>query len=211
MPKNIIAIEGIDGSGKTTQAKLLQQRLIKENINCILTREPSSGQIGLFIRKVLSGECDVDERAMALLFAADRLDHLFNSRSDINQGSLGNNLLIIDRYYLSSFAYQSSALGEEFIIAANTVAIKFFKPLCHIFMDINLDTAMERISARGQKTDVYENRAYLEKVRKSYFETFERFSGKENIIIVDANREVSQISAEIWGRIRDFLKGRFDL
>lgn len=203
--KNIIAIEGIDGSGKSTQAELLRKRMCENNIKCVLTNEPSGGEIGSLIREVLAGKSNVDPRVLAHLFAADRLDHLLNSQSDVNLEMSKNTFFIIDRYYLSSFAYQTDAFGLELLAALNAVALRFFKPLCHVFIDVSPKTALNRIRLRGSDRDLYENEQTLIKIRESYLEVFDRLSAEENIVVIDGSRDISCVSDDIWSRLKDFL------
>ena len=80
---SFIVFEGIDGSGKTTQINLLKQKIEALNIKCLETREPSDGPIGVMIRQCLTGRMQMDEAALAALFAADRLDHINNGTNGL--------------------------------------------------------------------------------------------------------------------------------
>lgn len=203
--KNIIAFEGIDGSGKSSQAGLLMEKMRRNNMKCVLTAEPSGGEIGSLIRKVLAGKCSVASGALAHLFAADRLDHLLGCCSDVNLLTDDDIFLIMDRYYMSSFAYQADMFGFELLAALNAVAIGYFRPLCHVFIDVTPKTALERISLRGFEKDIYESEQSLIKVRKSYLEVFEKMSADENIIIIDGERDASDVSNDIWSQIEVFF------
>ncbi|HUJ27417.1 MAG TPA: dTMP kinase, partial [Myxococcales bacterium] len=125
-PGRFIVFEGLDGAGTTTQAKLLAERLQKLGRTVFLAHQPSDGTVGLLIRQILAGRAatpqadgklgQVDERVMALLFAADRLDHL---NSQIEPRLARGEDVILDRYTLSSLAYQGASVSHEFINAAN--------------------------------------------------------------------------------------------
>ncbi len=108
-----ICIEGLDGCGKTTQAKLLVEKLQKSH-NAVYTAEPSRGKIGTFIRnRILYGEKRPPTDVEALLFAADRIEHVEN---EIKPALAQGQLVISDRYVYSSLAYQGSAgLSLEWI------------------------------------------------------------------------------------------------
>ena len=99
-----LALEGIDGSGKSTQLQLLLERLRARGVECCGTREPSDGPVGAMIRQILTGRVTADNRVIAGLFAADRLDHLVNRRDGILEQVRSGVTVVTDRYYFSSYA-----------------------------------------------------------------------------------------------------------
>ena len=102
-----IVFEGIDGSGKTTQIQLLKNRLQQEGIECYSTREPTDSPIGSLIHQIMTGRVRSDNKVIAALFVADRLDHLLNPTDGILE-KIGSGISVIsDRYYFSSYAYHS--------------------------------------------------------------------------------------------------------
>ncbi|TRO50022.1 dTMP kinase, partial [Candidatus Bathyarchaeota archaeon] len=144
-----ICIEGLDGCGKTTQAKLLAKKLRKSH-NAVYTAEPSHGKIGTYIRKsYLYGEKRLSIVLEALLFAADRIEHLENEVIPaLNEGCL----VISDRYVFSSLAYQGAAgLSLDWIEKINEHALK---PDLAVFIDVDLETVMDRLKS---KKSVMEN------------------------------------------------------
>ena len=103
-----IVIEGLDGAGTTTQVELVQQLLSAEGIEAYKTREPSQGALGAIASLHVSGKLTLDERAMALAFSGDRLDHL----AEEIEPQLGRGIWVLsDRYYLSTLAYQGAKLA----------------------------------------------------------------------------------------------------
>ena len=109
MSKGIfIAFEGIDGSGKSTQIQLLNEKIKEKGIRCYQTCEPSSGPIGSLTRQILTGRIKTDNRVIAAMFAADRLDHLLNDVDGIAKKVEDGITVITDRYYFSSYAYSSA-------------------------------------------------------------------------------------------------------
>lgn len=108
MKKGIfIAFEGIDGSGKSTQIQFLMKKIEEKSIRCYQTCEPSSGPIGSLTRQILTGRIKTDNRVIAAMFAADRLDHLLNPIDGIVSKIEEGIHVISDRYYFSSYAYHS--------------------------------------------------------------------------------------------------------
>ena len=99
---SFIVFEGIDGSGKTTQINLLKQKIEALNIKCLETREPSDGPIGVMIRQCLTGRMQMDEAALAALFAADRLDHINNGTNGLKNKLEDEICVISDRFVLSN-------------------------------------------------------------------------------------------------------------
>jgi len=160
----LIAIEGIDGSGKTTIAKKIVEWLNEKNIKALYTSEPTRSPIGLLIKdKIISAEKRQDARIEALLFAADRLWHVINEIIP----SLSKNIIVVtDRYYFSSIAYQG-ALGApiSWVKELNKFAPK---PDLSIYIDITPEEAIRRKSRQGNVKKLFENIRYLSKVREIY-------------------------------------------
>src|SRR5436309_1713570 len=159
-PGRFIVFEGLDGAGTTTQAKMLAERLQGRGRTVYVAHQPSEGPVGLLIRQILAGRAAtpqadgklgvVDERGMALLFAADRLDHL---ASQIEPRLARGEDVVLDRYVLSSLAYQGATVSHEFIQAANRYARK---PDLTLFLYVPAPVALERVRKRGAKLERYE-------------------------------------------------------
>lgn len=202
---HFITFEGIDGCGKSTQIQLLKSRIEQENMPCYDTLEPSSGPIGSMVRQYLSGRMKADEKTLASLFAADRLDHLLNETdgimSKINQGIH----VICDRYILSSYAYQSVRVPLEWVMALNAPATKELKPDCHIFIDVDPEITLERMAKGRFHTDLFETKERLTEVRNRYFQLFDTLQDTENIIIIDGNESIETISHAIWEQVSHYF------
>ena len=192
-----IALEGIDGSGKSTQAVYLTELIKKMGRQVYSTAEPSTGPVGVMIRQILSGRMKMDSAATAALFAADRLDHISNPVDGLRQKLEAGTFVISDRYYFSSYAYHSLDLPMDWVAALNERAAAALRADITIFIDLSPESAMERISRNRGKTELFEKRETLQKVRGLYLEAFERFKGLENIIIVDGERSPEEIAASI--------------
>ena len=147
----LIAIEGIDGAGTTTQSRLLVDWMNANGLPAYLTCEPSQGPIGLLLRQILSHQMrPLDSASLALLFAADRTDHLQNEIAP--QLAQGNHV-ITDRYVYSSLAYQSLDQDLGWLAEINRMAPE---PALTVYLRTDPDMARERLKARKSQRDLFE-------------------------------------------------------
>jgi dTMP kinase len=169
-----IVLEGIDGSGTTTQAELLREHLVATGLRVVLTREPTRGPVGRFLRQALGAKLEEEGQpvqlgwdSMALLFAADRMDHL--AREILPELSRGA-IVISDRYDLSSVIYQSATCpeGERAIPWLVTLNVKARRPDFTLVLDIDPDAAAVRREERGAETEIYEQADLQRKLRDLY-------------------------------------------
>jgi dTMP kinase len=189
-----IVIEGLDGSGKTTQAKLLSKKLNKTH-NVLLTAEPSLGKIGSFIREdCLYEETRLPIEAEALLFAADRIEHMHNEvKPALDQGKL----VICDRYIYSSLAYQGSAgLSLDWIKTINARALQ---PDFSIFIDVSPEKVIERLQ---RKKSVMETLEIQQRVREVYLQ----YIKKGELIRVDGDKSKDSVADELYDKVSTLLK-----
>ena len=200
-----IAFEGIDGSGKSTQIEYLTEKLKKENIYYYTTMEPTDSPIGSLIHQIMTGRVKTDNKVIAALFVADRLDHLLNDLNGLKAKIDEGITVISDRYYFSSYAYHSVDMPMEWVIQANDQCKKILKPTAKVFIDVDPDTAIERIAKNRFHQELFEKKSRLVKVREKYFESFEKEKSEENIIIVDGNRSQEEIAKEIWNKISEYF------
>ena len=140
-----ITFEGCEGSGKSTQLKLLSEYLDKEGIPYILTREPGGSRIAEQIRKIIldGANTEMTDACEALLYAAARLQHLNDT---VAPALAEGKLVICDRYVDSSLAYQGEArgLGAEYVASINSLALEKYTPDLTVFLDIPPDEAFRR-------------------------------------------------------------------
>jgi len=188
-----ICIEGLDGSGKTTQARLLAKKWRKRH-NAVYTAEPSRGKIGSYIRKsYLYSEKRLSIALEALLFAADRIEHLEN---EVIPALREGRLVISDRYVFSSLAYQGAAgLSLDWIEKINEHALK---PDLAVFIDVALETVMDRLKA---KKSVMENTETLKKVRDVYL----KFVAKGELVRIDGNLCKAEVAKALADVVLKFL------
>ena len=191
-----IVIEGLDGSGKTTQAKLLARSLRKSQ-DAVFTAEPSRGKIGKFIRhRILYGEKRVPNAVEALLFAADRIDHVQNEvLPALSKGSV----VVSDRYLFSSLAYQGSAgLSLEWIQTINQLALK---PDLALFIDVAPETVLRRLK---RKKSVMENLSTQQNVREIYL----KYAADGKLVRIDGEQSRKAVAKEVLKTVTGFLKTR---
>jgi dTMP kinase len=189
-----ICIEGLDGSGKTTQARLLTKMLSK-SFNAIYTAEPSHGKTGTFIRECcLYEERRLPTAAEALLFAADRIEHIEN---EIKPALAEGKLVICDRYIYSSLAYQGSAgLSLAWIKKINSHALR---PDFGVFIDVSPERVLERLE---RKKSVMETLQIQQKVREVYL----KFVEKSELIRIDGDKPKDAVADALYSKVLILLK-----
>jgi dTMP kinase len=185
----LIVIEGIDGTGKSTQAKRLVASLVNHGHSVVLSREPTGGPYGRKILEASKSERSLTPQEEVDLFIADRQAHI----EELIQPALKEKaIVVLDRYYFSSVAYQGVLEGmtPEAVRQANeSFAIQ---PDLWLILDADPATGLGRVDERGQGTTGFERKEYLEKVAS----VFRALTGP-NIRHVDAGRSIDEVAAEI--------------
>lgn len=199
------ALEGIDGSGKSTQLQLLKEHLEQAGRPCLATREPTGGPMGRLLRQVLTGQIRCDSRVVAPLFVADRLDHLLNEETGICRAMEEGISVLTDRYYFSSYAYQSVDLPLEWVIEANRPCADILRPTATIFIDLSPELALERIARNRESTELFETKERLTRTREQYFRAFEALKDEERVIVLPGDKGVEELSRDIFEAVRPFL------
>jgi dTMP kinase len=200
-----IVFEGLDGAGTTTQAGMLHKYFTHETDKSFGTFEPTSEPTGSFIREILGGNAQSvsgqqfkpSERAMALLFASDRLAH-----STVLDEQLKEGTVVCDRYVLSSLAYQTldDAIDPEWVIEINSGCTI---PDITLFLDVPVDTCLARIAARNESPSVYENKEYLDTIAANYVRLqslYEKYFGK--LVTIDGTMGVEDVHSAVIAAIR---------
>jgi len=194
-----IVFEGIDGSGKSTQARLLAARLQDAGVPVHQTAEPTNGPVGTLIRNGFNRRIDLDDRVIASLFVADRLDHITNA----HDGMLGiverGTTVLCDRYHLSSQAYQASDVGSEWIASSNSISTDLMLPDLTIYLDVSPEVALERLASGRTTTDRFEVDERLRAARERYAEAIER--ADEVVVTVDADRSTDELAEAVWHEV----------
>ena len=204
-PGALIVIEGIDGSGTTTQSSLLVEWLGRVGIPGTLTSEPSNGPIGQTLRLHLGKHLDLGgPQAEALAFAADRMDHVV---SEVVPALVAGTTVVADRYYLSSLAYQALSCDLRWLREINAFALR---PDLTVFLSIPVDVAMARFSGRETRERFEEDRDQLEQIAGMYDAAISalREDGEE-VRVIDGTRSPQEVHADIVGLAAAVLAPRY--
>ena len=196
--KLFIVFEGIDSSGKSTQADLLKDYFVAVGEQAVISSEPTSGIIGNLIRQALkqriifSRDRNLFDRQMAYLFAADRHDHLYNDIDGVFKLMENNFHVISTRYYFSSLAYNCDTVEQfEFIKKLNDC---FPNPDITVYIDIPIEVSLARLQERSLQ-EIYETKTKLTKVREKYQQIFGEYKGK--VIVLDGTQDKDWIHQQI--------------
>ncbi|MCD6115122.1 dTMP kinase [bacterium] len=197
MKKNIyqgkfIVFEGLDGSGLSTQAKLLKEYLENRGIKTVLTKEPTkNSSIASKIHQALSHQIEIDSLQLQRLFAQDRREHLENLIiPSLKEGKF----VISDRYFFSSFAFGSEKEEDlEKIIELNK---DFLMPDLVLLLKVRPKVCIERIKKRGEEIKLFEKEEKLEKVWKNYQKLVDMF---DVIKVIDGEQEIDKVQREVVG------------
>jgi dTMP kinase len=209
-PGAFVVIEGLDGAGTTTQTALLVEWLAAHGHQGLSTREPTLGPFGAPLRLFVSRRlvaaprgrppATLDERAVALAFAADRLDHVQNEiRPALEDGVT----VVADRYTLSSLAYQSLSVDYNWVKAINAQALR---PDLTLFLSVSPQVCVRRMHARRKQAEIYEELSTLERIEASYHRAIAdlRADG-EQIHVVDGDRPAADVHADVTRLVQPLL------
>ena len=192
-----IVLEGIDGSGTTTQAARLAASLRELGHAVVSTREPSDGPIGVLVRQALTRRLvGLSDRALALLFAADRLDHL---ASVVEPALAAGKVVVSDRYVLSSLAYQGMRLPLAWVEALNAAA----RPAdLTLFLEVDPRTAARRRHGRGGSEELFDADEVQRAVARAYGRVARKHARAQRVVRVNGRGAADEVAGEILRRVR---------
>jgi len=195
-----ITIEGVEGSGKSIQAKLLIEWLEKEGYNPILTAEPGGTSIGKIIREILLNGSDINPFTELFLYLADRKEHI---RKVILPGLKEKKIVISDRYYDSTFAYQGAGRGLEkkWIEDLMKKVVGNVVPDITFLIDVPPEIGLSRI--KGKDRIEKEEINFHKRVRQGYLERAEEFP--DRITVINGIKKIQEIQNEIRSRLKERL------
>lgn len=206
-PAKFIALEGIDGSGKSTQTPLVVKALEQRSINAIQTKEPTSGPIGKFVYEIFWEKHQVEPAAIQHLLVADRVEHHKEIISHLSQGKA----VVTDRYFWSGVAYGIMDIGEvpDYLMTAFSILSfyhRFTLPDITFYLDIDVDTAYDRVLQSGKKKEIYKNRIRMIETKKAYEFLLQRFP--EQFVRIDSSQSIEQVTNEMINHLksRNILK-----
>ena len=197
---NFAVFEGIDGSGTSTQLGLLERHFREgncKNIKLHRTFEPTDGEIGKIIRQALRKSLFFRPDTLARLFSADRAEHLY-AEGGIVQRCRAGELVVSDRYVLSSLVYQGVECGDELPFSLNA---SFPAPQVLLFFDIDPEIAQQRLSSRSS-LDIYEYLDFQKKIRDKYLSLLDWYRGEAvRVEIIDSSQTVENVAKEVWSAL----------
>lgn len=191
MSGKLIVIEGMDGSGTTTQTKELALELKKRGGKVLVSAEPTKSPLGQEIRRMLSMPISGEHEllvSLALCFAADRMQHIHGT---ILPALKTHDYVLLDRYMLSSLVYQGLHLPTSFVKEINQFAIK---PYLTVILDVDAHLAYERLSQRMGGKDFYESLELLHKIRERYLHFAKK---EEGGVLIDGSGSVAEVQSHI--------------
>ena len=198
-----VVLEGIDGAGTTTHVGHLAERLRAMRVAVRATREPSDGPVGTLVRQVLTGRVVVPGgrapgwATMALLFAADRMDHV---ESEIEPFIAEGGVVLSDRYDASSLAYQSVSSGadsKEAVEWIRSLNRYVRRPDLTIVLDVAPETASERRLHRGEPAQLYEQNE-VQRALAAFYKDLAKHMPKDRVVVIDASASVDEVHARVW-------------
>lgn len=192
--KNFIVFEGLDGAGTTTQAKMLLEALQKSGKNVYFDAEPTSSPIGHLIRETyLKKNATTTPLALAMLYSADREDHLNNQEYGVKKRLNDGAIVISDRYFYSSIAYQGVNIDHSVIEKLND----FESPEYLIYIDTSVNVCLKRIDKRGCEKELFEHKSFLEKTKEGFDRTFSHIPQGVNFLHINGEDDIQTISLKI--------------
>ena len=190
---NFIVFEGLDGCGKSTQARLLHEHFVSGGKNCLLTYEPTSSELGSLARAFTKGELALEDESLALLFAADRYEHFAKKISPVLDGG---GIVVCDRYYYSNIVYQGLDEQKVSRILDYNQQVMKRPPDIVFFLETTPEICLERLKHTRQDISIYENLHQLEVLHERYCSLFSRLDG--NIVTIDTSGKSEQV---VWSQI----------
>lgn len=201
-----VVLEGIDGAGTTTQVARLAAILRAEGHQVLTTREPSDGPVGMLIRQALArrlvlpgGRGALAPETLALLFAADRTDHL---AARIRPALEAGMVVLSDRYVLSSLAYQGVLLPQRWVGTVNDFAEA---PDLTLFLEVDPAVAGQRRAQRGGAAELFEEDDLQRKIADQYRQAVRKRSRTGSLLRIPGEQPVADVTAQALSAIRNML------
>ena len=201
-PGKLVVIEGLDGAGTTTQARAISAWLAGRVSAVHVTWEPTDGPVGALVRQVLRRQVTVEARTLAALFVADRMEHLYAPDGVLAKLQAGT-WVVMDRYYLSSFAYQSLTLAEDGVAWLYAMHALCVVPDLTLFLDVPVAECMSRIQhGRDGQREIFEKEELLNAALEKYDEAMAHLGSLgEMIVRLDGTQSLAQVTAAIRGAL----------
>lgn len=202
-PGRFLVLEGIDGSGTTTQVARLAAALRADGHPVLPTREPSEGPVGALLRQALTRRVTgLSDAALALLFAADRVHHL---TSVVEPALAEGQVVLSDRYLLSSLAYQGLRLPMAWVEAVNARARR---PDLTLYLEVAPRAASLRRQGRGGPEELFDEDRMQQAVARAYGRVIGRHQKQQRVVRIDGEAPQEEVTAALLARARAVLGRR---
>jgi dTMP kinase len=202
----LIVLEGLDGAGTTTQVERLAAALRTEGHPVLTTREPSDGPVGVLIRQALTGRLvlpggagPLAQETLALLYAADRTDHL---RARVLPALEAGQVVLSDRSVLSSLAYQGASLPMAWVDEINAHAVPADLTL---MVEVPTEVAARRRAARGGPEELFDAEEKQRRISRQYAEAIRLRGKREHVVRIDGAQPVEAVTAACLAQVRRLL------
>jgi dTMP kinase len=195
--ENFVVLEGLDGSGTTTQLRLADRQLESRGVPHFCTGEPTTGPVGRLIRQILKKQTPARPDTVALLFAADRNEHLYEENEGIVARLRRGELVVCDRYLFSSLAYQSLACDPQFVFCLNR---RFPLPRHLVFLDTPVTVSQQRLTGRcAEGPELYDEPEIQQDILSAYENSFRRFPAAQmQLHRLDGRQEPELVFKKFW-------------
>lgn len=188
--KGFVVLEGLDGAGTSTQLRLIDQWLTETGRPHVMQAEPTDGPVGKLIRDILRGVHQVEPMTFAMLYAADRREHVRFINEQLSEGKL----VICDRYIPSSLAYQGVNCPLDRVKSWNQ---DYPQPALYLYVDTPVDECIKRIRHRAEPVELFEHREFLTKVQAGYESAFKTMPEEVTVKRIDGRKSPEAIADEI--------------
>ncbi len=193
--KMLIAVEGIDGSGKTTVVKFLEEELKKRGYDVVVFKEPTNSEWGRKIKRAFKDRRLKPEEELELFLK----DRVWNVKNNVVPALKAGKVVIMDRYYYSTIAYQGAlGIDPDYIRQLNEKIAP--KPDLVIILDVKPETALKRIIGRGNRPNRFEDLEYLRRVREIFLSL-----KNKNIVVIDAERDLENVKSDVLKVVSKYL------
>jgi len=200
-PGRFLVLEGIDGAGTTTQLTRLAEALRAEGHSVWTTREPTQGPVGMLLRQALTRQLQgLSDASLALLFAADRMHHL---TTVVDPALADGQVVISDRYVLSSLAYQGLTLPMAWVEEVNTRARR---PDLTLYLEVSPKVAALRRHGRGGPAEIFDEQALQARIARAYGRVIQRHQRRQRVVRVDGEAAPEEVTEALLARARAVLR-----
>lgn len=209
MTGKFIVFEGIDGTGKTTQLQCVAEVLRKKGYSVFTTAEPTGTATGKLLRAFLGGRERSTPWAAASLFLADRINHNTDPEDGIIRHLSDGDIVLCDRYYYSTFAYQGTDTDLAWISDSHFNCPEVTKPDACVFLTMDIEKCLARIHANrdASAVEIFENTESLTRIRNRFADVFELLKDRDNIVSINADGTIEEVTDRIMTALTPILEG----